>query len=232
MRLKFLISQIVLSTLFAASSAQSAIQAMASRVVYDGQYKAASLALKNNANKAYMVQTWLESGLAVDPQTKIPFVVTPPLMKIESQQESTLRFIYAGEGLAKDRESQFWINIQEIPPKPEKENTLQLAVRSKIKLFYRPQSIDVTLADAIKQVKWSVKDNALVLENNSPLFVTVGDLTLSGQSTPVKNLDQDMAAPFSQLTVIKALPKNVTSIQYTYLNEYGANVSMPVVHLK
>lgn len=232
MRLKLLVNSVVLTTLFAVSSTHSAIQAMASRVVYDGQYKAASLALKNNANKAYMVQTWLEPGLGAEPNSKVPFVVTPPLIKIESQQESTLRFIYSGTGLAKDRESQFWINIQEIPPKPEKENTLQLAIRSKIKLFYRPTSIDITLQDAVKKINWSVQGNALVLENSSPLFITIGDLTLEGQQSPVKNLDQDMIAPYSKTTVIRAFPKNVHSIQFTYLNEYGSNEAMPTVHLK
>lgn len=232
MRLKLLITHLVLTTLFAVNTAHSAIQAMASRVVYEGQYKAATLALKNNANRAYMVQTWLEQGENSTQMEKIPFVVTPPLIKIEAQHESILRFIYSGNGLPQDRESQFWINIQEIPPKSEKENTLQLAVRSKIKLFYRPTPLDLSLNEAVKQIKWSVKDNRLILENNSALFITIGDLTLDDQKSAVKNLDQDMVAPFSQITVIKALPFKIHSIQATYLNEYGSNEPMPNIALK
>lgn len=232
MRLKSFIFHTIFTTFLGLNTAQCAIQAMASRVIYDGNYKAATLSLRNNATKSYMVQSWLEQGENATPEAKVPFVVTPPLIKIEPQKESILRFIYSGNGLATDRESQFWINIQEIPPKPEKENTLQLAVRTKIKLFYRPQQIDMNLKDAIKQVNWYVKDHALYLENKSPLFVTIGDLTLQNQKAPLKELDQDMVAPFSTIKVIKTLPNDVHSITYTYINEYGGNDVMPSVPLK
>lgn len=234
MRLKSLIFSTVFTTFVGISNAHSAIQALASRVIYDANYKAATLALKNNADKAYMVQSWLEAGeqSQSSPETKVPFVVTPPLVKIEPQKESILRFIYAGQGLADDRESQFWINIQEIPPKPEKENILQLAVRTKIKLFYRPKQLDITLKDAVKELSWFVKDKTLYVENKSPLFVTIGDLRLDKQQTVQMNLDQDMVAPFSSIAVLKGVPADLRSLQYTYISEYGGNEAMPVVYLK
>lgn len=34
-----------------------------------------------------------------------------------------------------DRESVFWLNVKEIPKKSAEENVLQIAVRSRIKLF-------------------------------------------------------------------------------------------------
>jgi chaperone protein EcpD len=232
MQLKSLFLSTILTTLIGMSTAHSAIQGMASRVIYDGHYKAATLTLKNNADKAYMVQSWLEANESNKEEGKVPFVVTPPLVKIESNQEAILRFIYSGNGLPLDRESQFWINIQEIPPKPEQENVLQLAIRSKIKLFYRPKQLDVSLKDVINQVKWSVKDNTLYLENRSPLYITIGDLKLENQKTVVKDLDQDMIAPFSTTAVLKNIPANLSTLQYTYINEYGANVEMPIVQLK
>lgn len=232
MCLKKIIFTTVFTTFVGINYAHSAIQAMASRVIYDGNYKASTLTLKNNANKAYMVQSWLESGENLPKENKTPFVVTPPLVKIEPQQEAILRFIYSGEGLPKDRESQFWINIQEIPPKPEKENILQLAVRTKIKLFYRPSQLDLALKDAVKDVKWFVKDNALYLENKSPLYVTIGDLRLDNQKAVVMNLDQDMVAPFSSAVILKNVPSNLKNLHYTYINEYGANESEPMVQLK
>lgn len=232
MRLKSLVFSTVFTTLVGISNAHSAIQAMASRVIYDGNYKATTLALKNNASKAYMVQSWLEPGEDAQKDTKIPFVVTPPLVKIDPQKESILRFIYSGDGLPEDRESQFWINIQEIPPKPEKENVLQLAVRIKIKMFYRPKQLDVSLQDAIKELKWFVKDQTLYVENKSSLYVTIGDLRLENQKAVVKDLDQDMVAPFSTIAVLKHLTSDIRSIHYTYINEYGGNEEMPVVQLK
>ncbi|QGY26852.1 fimbria/pilus periplasmic chaperone [Escherichia coli] len=47
---------------------------------------------------------------------------------------------------SKDRESVFWFNVLELPPKPDAEKVanqslLQLAFRTRIKLFYRPEEI-------------------------------------------------------------------------------------------
>lgn len=231
------LNSVLLGTLFAAtlsvsSTSFAAVQALASRVVYNGEYKAATLAVKNNASKDYMLQSWLELGEAMAKDAKVPLVVTPPLVKINAGKETTLRFIYSGSGLPTDQESQFWINLQEIPPKPENENVLQLAVRTKIKLFYRPQQIGIELRDAVKQLRWFVDGNTLKLENKSPLFVTIGDLTLENQTQPVTNLNKDMVAPFESIEVIKSIPETVSKIHYTYINEYGGNVSMPTVPLR
>ncbi|MFV5347561.1 molecular chaperone [uncultured Acinetobacter sp.] len=231
------LNSVLLGTLFAAtlsvsSTSFAAVQALASRVVYNGEYKAATLAVKNNASKDYMLQSWLEPGEAMAKDAKVPLVVTPPLVKINAGKETTLRFIYSGSGLPTDQESQFWINLQEIPPKPENENVLQLAVRTKIKLFYRPQQIGIELRDAVKQLRWFVDGNTLKLENKSPLFVTIGDLTLENQTQPVTNLNKDMVAPFESIEVIKSIPETVSKIHYTYINEYGGNVSMPTVPLR
>ena len=231
------LNSVLLGTLFAAtlsvsSTSFAAVQALASRVVYNGEYKAATLAVKNNASKDYMLQSWLEPGGAMAKDAKVPLVVTPPLVKINAGKETTLRFIYSGSGLPTDQESQFWINLQEIPPKPENENVLQLAVRTKIKLFYRPQQIGIELRDAVKQLRWFVDGNTLKLENKSPLFVTIGDLTLENQTQPVTNLNKDMVAPFESIEVIKSIPETVSKIHYTYINEYGGNVSMPTVPLR
>ena len=231
------LNSVLLGTLFAAtlsvsSTSFAAVQALASRVVYNGENKAATLAVKNNASKDYMLQSWLEPGEAMAKDAKVPLVVTPPLVKINAGKETTLRFIYSGSGLPTDQESQFWINLQEIPPKPENENVLQLAVRTKIKLFYRPQQIGIELRDAVKQLRWFVDGNTLKLENKSPLFVTIGDLTLENQTQPVTNLNKDMVAPFESIEVIKSIPETVSKIHYTYINEYGGNVSMPTVPLR
>lgn len=216
----------------AASPSHAAIQAMASRVIYNSDNKAATLNLKNNASKPYIVQTWLEPGEDKTASAKVPFIVTPPLIKIEPQKESVLRFIYSGAGLPADRESQVWINVQEIPPKPEEENTLQLAVRSKIKLFYRPQQLEADLPESVKKLEWSMENGTLKLKNNSPLFITIGDLTLGKNGKPISQMNKDMVPPFQSIDVIHHVPGNIKSLRFTYINDYGSNIEMPEVVLK
>ena len=232
MRLNPSILALVLTSISFATSSHAAVQAMASRVIYNSENKAATLSLKNNSTKPYIVQTWLEPGEDKTAPAKVPFIVTPPLIKIESQKESVLRYNYSGSGLTTDRESQVWINIQEIPPKPENENTLQLAVRSKIKLFYRPQQIEADLPAAVKKLQWYVENGTLKLKNNSPLFITIGDLKLGNNSAPIRNMNQDMVPPYQTIDVLANVSKDVKSIQYTYINDYGGNTEMPVVYLK
>ena len=232
MRLNPSILALVLAGMSFATSSHAAVQAMASRVIYNSENKAATLSLKNNSTKPYIVQTWLEPGEDKTASVKFPFIVTPPLIKIEPQKESVLRFIYSGSGLPTDRESQVWINIQEIPPKPENENTLQLAVRSKIKLFYRPQQIEADLPAAVKKLQWYVENGTLKLKNNSPLFITIGDLKLGNNSAAIRNMNQDMVPPYQTIDVLANVSKDVKSIQYTYINDYGGNTETPVVYLK
>jgi len=232
MRLNPTFLAIALSSFSFATSSYAAVQAMASRVIYNSKNKAATLTLKNNSTKPYIVQTWLEPGEDKTAPAKVPFIVTPPLIKIEPQKESVLRFIYAGTGLPTDRESQVWINVQEIPPKPEQENTLQLAVRSKIKLFYRPQQIEADLPAAVKKLQWSVENGTLKLKNNSPLFITIGDLKLGNNSKPVSRMNRDMVPPYQTIDVLLNVPNNLKSIEYTYINDYGGNTEMPSVLIK
>lgn len=75
---------------FACQSAQAAIQAMATRVIYEAPASAATLTIKNNVSKPYMVQTWLEGKTG---ETKnLPIIVVPPLLKLDPDKESILKF--------------------------------------------------------------------------------------------------------------------------------------------
>ncbi|MGS9149438.1 fimbria/pilus periplasmic chaperone, partial [Salmonella enterica subsp. enterica serovar Infantis] len=82
--------------------------------------------------------------------------------------------MYTGEPLPRDRESGFYLNVLDIPSRPETEesetdggpiNYLQLAVRSRIKLFFRPDTLSQSQADERRQVKWSLihKEGRIIL---------------------------------------------------------------------
>ncbi len=46
---------------------------------------------------------------------KAPFLITPPLFRLDAKQENVLRIIRTGGNLPADRESLFWLNIKSIP---------------------------------------------------------------------------------------------------------------------
>lgn len=78
---------------------QAAITIDASRVIYSGKDKSASLKINNRSSKNYIVQTWLDTGPET-PSSGLPIVATPPLVKLRPEQSAQLRFIYSGTGLS------------------------------------------------------------------------------------------------------------------------------------
>ena len=187
---------------------QAAITIDASRVIYSGKDKSASLKINNRSSKNYIVQTWLDTGPET-PSSGLPIVATPPLVKLRPEQSAQLRFIYSGTGLPADRESLFWVNIQEVPPAPEENNILQFAIRTRLKLFYRPQGIATSLPKAVEKLHITVI-NAEAIDNKGKIY-------------PLKNF---MLLPYSHHAV------NIASMQrlhkMKYINDYGAVVDIPI----
>lgn len=106
------------SLLMFSMSAFAGIQVGATRVIYNGGSQSSSLSITNDSEDTYMVQTWLDTGDSTQNPKGLPILVTPPILKLSSHKEAVLRFIYSGQGLPQDKESMFWINIQEIPQRP------------------------------------------------------------------------------------------------------------------
>ena len=72
------------------------------------------------------------------------FIITPPLFKLDPDKNNVLRIVNIEDTLPKDRESVYWINVKAIPAKSaenENKNVLQIAVRTRLKLFYRPKGL-------------------------------------------------------------------------------------------
>ncbi len=55
------------------------------------------------------MQTWIDNGQidAAPDQIQTPFVITPPISRIEANKGQTIRITHTGEALPKDRESVF-----------------------------------------------------------------------------------------------------------------------------
>ncbi|AEW44671.1 pili assembly chaperone [Serratia symbiotica str. 'Cinara cedri'] len=202
-------------------NAFSGIQVDATRVIDNSSRNSASLAISNDSDDTYMVQSWLDTGNASQMPKNLPIIVTPPILKLASKKEAILRFIYSGNGLSKNEESLFWINIQEIPPSPKQENVLQVAIRTRIKLFYRPDSLKINLQQQAKLLKWHHQDDNLLVINEGPLHVTFGKLTLQ-KGTKSWTVNADMVKPHDILQV--SLPHEAylaNNMSFTYINDYG-----------
>lgn len=224
--MKFIILFILLS--IHTISAQAGIIISGTRAIYEGKNREISLGIKNPDKQPYLVQSWIEG---IDDQPKQPFIITPPIFKLAAEQESAPRIIYIGkEGqLPQDRESVFWINIKSVASTPDdliEKSKLQIAIKSRIKMFYRPQSITGAAAsDAQNKITFSVKNHSLIVSNPTAYFITFNKLSIDGKeiTTSASNAAiKMMLPPFGQQEY--PLPKgSAHSVQWKTINDYGSN---------
>ncbi|MEF9898154.1 MAG: fimbria/pilus periplasmic chaperone [Pseudomonas sp.] len=88
----------------------------ASRIIYGLASGGATLSVSNPQDYPILVQSVV---LGEDTKSKAPFVVTPPLFRLEGQQQSRLRIVRTGGDFANDRESLQWLCVNGIPPKAD-----------------------------------------------------------------------------------------------------------------
>lgn len=185
------------------------------RVIYDGGKKETALSVKNPDKVPYLIQSWVDTQEGGQP--KAPFIITPPLFRLNADQNNVLRIVRAGGNLPEDQESLFWLNIKSIPSTEKIDNTLQLAVKTRIKLIYRPTGVKGTLNDAAQNLKWQRSGNTLQATNNSPYYLNFFSISVGGKELP----EVTMVAPHA--TASYTLPADATgnSISWKIINDYG-----------
>lgn len=212
-----LLSLLLLSGVLPAQAA-GGIALGATRVIYPADAKQTSLALSNSTRQErYLINAWIENTTGQKEKT---FVITPPLFVSEPASENTLRIIYAGPALAADRESLFYLNVKAIPSLDKKNgesnNVLQLAILSRIKLFVRPQNLEMQPAQALDKLAFTRNGSAISISNPSPYFVTLVNLQLAG-----KKLDNVMIPPKSSASVTSSSGAQ-GALSWQSVNDYGA----------
>ena len=132
------------------SLANASVVITGTRVIYPADQREVNIQLSNTGDVPALVQAWVEPY--TDPsapehdvkEQDIPFVLSPPVFRINPKEGQTIRLMYVGSDLPQDRESVFYFNVLDIPPAPsagKADNFLQLAINSKLKLFFRPTAV-------------------------------------------------------------------------------------------
>lgn len=188
------------------------------RVIFDGARNETSLGLSNTDGEPYLVQSWVDKDMAKS--NEVPFVVTPPLFRIEGNQKNTLRITKVSDSLPEDRESLFWLNIKTIPSSKKKEvdNTLYIAILNQIKLIYRPASLHGNPEDEAKNIKWKVVGTKLIINNPTPYYMNFHQVKVDGVN--VKSVTYASPKSTSEFTISKDL--KTSQVKWKIINDYGA----------
>ncbi|MFJ1228827.1 fimbria/pilus periplasmic chaperone [Yersinia proxima] len=207
-----------------AQAANAAIALDRTRVIYNGQNKSVSLNISNeNKELPYLAQSWIEDSDGKKITT--PLVVTPPVQRIEPGAKSAVRISAMPEALKlpQDRESLFYFNLREIPPRSEKSNVMQIALQTKIKLFYRPQAITPKSGDIWQQqVVLHKTAQGYRVDNPTPYYLTIIGLVNKGTVLTGEE-PSTMVAPKSSSELKSA---HFSQPVLTYINDFGGRPSL------
>lgn len=204
------------------------------RFIYPENEKEITVQLSNTAERPALAQTWLDNGDAdATPDTiTTPFVITPPISRVDAKSGQTLRIkLINGGVLSKDKETLWWLNLLEIPPvvaneKNEGQNILQLAIRSRFKFIYRPDGLG-NRNTATERLMLTGQGNSVSINNPTPFYITVTRISRNGGSA--LNSKTVMLAPLSSqnIALSSAVNKGET-LTVNNINDYGADVAVKI----
>ena len=209
---------LMIAALGSFTHAEAGVALGATRVIYPAGQKQVQLAVTNNDdNSTYLIQSWVENAGGVKDGR---FVVTPPLFAMQGKKENTLRILDATNNqLPQDRESLFWMKVKAIPSMDKSrlsDNTLQLAIISRIKLYYRPAGLALPPDQAAEKLTFRRSAGSLTLINPTPYYLTVTELNAG-----TRVLENALVPPLGEARV--KLPADAGSeITYKTINDYGA----------
>lgn len=220
-----------------AGQADAAIVVHGTRIVYPAERKEVTVDLNNAGDAPALVQVWIDAGEqqapGAAPPSAVPFAVTPAIFRVEPHNGQSLRLVYTGKPLPTDRETVFWLNVLDIPPKakpnPDAPNRLDIAFRHRMKLFFRPTHLKGEPASAAGLVNWSIRREAggmaLVASNPTPFDVSLVHLELESggqrQTVPPAMLAPLSSAAFP-LDRTALPPATGATVHFSFVDDFGA----------
>ncbi|WP_256932695.1 fimbrial biogenesis chaperone, partial [Escherichia coli] len=153
-------------------------------------------------------------------------VALPPIQRLEPKATTQVRIVKQASTakLPGDRETLFFYNMREIPPAPEKNSdhaVLQVAIQSRIKVFWRPSALRKKAGEKVElQLQVSQQGNQLSLKNPTGYYLTIAYLGRNEQSV-LPGFKTVMIAPFSTVSTTTG---NYSGSQFYlgYMDDYGA----------
>ncbi len=127
--------------------------------------------------------------------------------------------------LPADRESVFYFNVREIPPKSNKPNTLQIALQTRIKLFWRPKALEnVSMKNPWQhKVTLTLSGQEFTVNNPTPYFVVISNASAQKNGNPAAGFSPMVISPKTSVP-LKVKMDSVPVL--TYVNDYGARLPL------
>jgi len=203
------------------SSAQGGIKLPQTRVIFQAKDKNATATIQNRGDNVYLVKASIQIS-PENSENRVPFAVTPPLFRLEPQNQQIVKIVRKNnQQLPTDRESVFYLSFLAIPSTLNEKVTpmrVSIGLQTIIKLFYRPDLLPMTQELAASQLKFSLREQLLVITNPTPYYLTLGMLKIADKNI-ILNSTEQMIAPFSQSHY--PYPGKGSTAYWQVINDYG-----------
>lgn len=194
------------------------------RLVHESHKRSSSLVVANPSKNTFAAQVWVNTA-ADDTTTAVPLLTSPNLFRLEPGGEQVVQINVLPNDLPSDRESLFYFNVQELPQvDPEAKNILNIALRTRIKVFYRPSQIKEKPQSRLEDLQWSVAQidgqHRLVVDKPSPFHFTFGRLEVNGIPLDTKEMALPLGRQHYPLPDALNKPQAV-KVTFTTINDHG-----------
>ncbi|MCI9740281.1 molecular chaperone [Proteus mirabilis] len=197
------------------------------RVVFSSVLTEKIIQFKNPDSQPYVIQLQLTTA-DNKPDPSAPFVLVPPVFRMEPHTGQSVRLIANGtENLPENKESIFYLNFTQLPAlKATEQNRLVIAVTSRVKIFYRPDSLKGQATDAYQSVNFSLNNGTLTVHNPTGFYISIRKAVLKTENESVVIRESDMLSP--QSTVQWQIPAKIKTLkgallEMTMVNDYGTD---------
>ncbi|WP_446029948.1 fimbrial biogenesis chaperone [Lelliottia amnigena] len=200
----------------ASTMAHAGVSIGGTRVIYNEGKKEVALNVTNSGEESYLIQSWVEDPTSA--VKKAPFIITPPLFRLDGNQDNILRIVRTGGQLPADTEKLFWLSIKTIPYAAKKDNTLQLAIKTKIKLIFRPDSLsEHTPEDVTEKLTWAIHGNQLTVNNPTNYYMNFNFILING----IKVENPTYASPHASQTYSLPRGSSAGRIEWALISDFG-----------
>lgn len=202
------------------------------RFIVTGERPATAVTVENTGTINYLVKSSIESGDSLTStktennshneklsEDESALIITPPLTMIKpGRSHQFLISCIKCDTLPQEHESLFRLSVSAIPSGKAEPNSVQIAIRSRFKLFYRPTGLTAEKARrAYKNLLWSYNHGDLLIYNPTAYYVTLYQLSIDGRDIPSSNI----IAPFSTRHEKWCNRDNDCSISWRTIDDYG-----------
>ncbi|NBN72599.1 fimbria/pilus periplasmic chaperone [Proteus sp. G2618] len=202
---------------------QSSIEINKDKFIFIESINQETIEINNKTNSDYFIQSWI-THYDKENNNEIPFMITPPLIKMEKDETFSLKILKNDKIKEENRETLYRINIKRIPilsNSDNNKNMLHVSLNSVYNLIYRPLSIEKDAKYAYKKIEFlKNKNNEFIINNPTPYFITLSSISCDDVLTINES---KTIPPFKKYNTKKEILINGV-VKWKIFNQYGLEI--------